>query len=315
MPIVIRCWIWPCFLVAIVAAPSGAAHAGDDSGDHRDRDRDRALLRSALEEISHFNFDGAYASFIQVQRNTLVGSDEWQEATFGAATCAQQTLPPSQAKAQEARELYQLLLEKSPQSKYAPRTMMNLGRLAELRDYFGDAVDPSRARQWYQQVVERWPDDPIAGEATLRIAATYIQTYDIEQVRVGIALLESWLVKHPRDPLAGGMWSYLADMNFLPMQNYARSIECYRQADRFRFADRNRQGQVYWRAAVNADRYLNDRDTAVHFYTKLIADVPNSGMGYAAQVALKRLGAAVPEIQLYSPKRQPPAQANAGATP
>jgi tetratricopeptide (TPR) repeat protein len=311
MPIVIKRWLWLCLVFTSVAGLSRAALAGDDAGNDRAVD----LLRSALEEISRFNFDGAYASFVHAQRISPPGSDAWQEATFGAATCAQQTLPPSEAKATEARALYQALLEKSPESKYAPRAMMNLGRLAELRDFFGDAIDRPGARRWYQQVVDRWPQDPIAGEATLRIAATYIQTYELEQVQLGVVVLESWLAKHPDDPLAGGMWSYLADTNFLPLQNYARAIECYRQADRFRYADRNRQGQVYWRAAIIADRYLNDCDTAVYFYTKLITDVPNSGMGYAAQVALKRLGAPVPEIRLYPPKREPPAQPTAGATP
>ena len=311
MPIVIKRCLWLCFSVAIVAALPRAAYPGDEAGN----DRAAGLLRLAIDEISRFNFDGAYASFVQAQRISVPGSDAWQEATFGAATCTQQTLPPSEAKATEARTLYQSLLEKSPESKYAPRAMMNLGRLAELRDFFGDVVDLPGARRWYQQVVDRWPNDSIAGEATLRIAATYIQTYELEQVKLGVAVLESWLAKHPDDPLAGGMWNYLADTNFLPIENYPRAIECYRQADRFRFADRNRQGGVYWRAAVIADRHLSDRDTAVYFYTKLITDVPNSGMGYAAQVALKRLGAPAPDIQLSPPKREPPAQPTAGATP
>ena len=65
--------------------------------------------------------------------------------------------------------------------------------------------------QRMEKVLQRWPDGPLAGEAKLRLAATYVQTYDEGQVRKGIGILEEHLRAHGDDPLASAMWEYLAD--------------------------------------------------------------------------------------------------------
>ena len=257
-------------------------------------------LDEALTEVTYLSFDRAYNLFNGVLAEVPEGSATWQQAVYGKAVCAQQMTPASPERMREAAGLYQQqLLAKTPDSKFAPRAMMNLGRIAELVDYTGDTSDLATARDWYQKVVDRFPGLPIAGEAALRIAGTYIQTYQKDQVTKGIEIVSDWLKAHPQDPLASAMWQYLGDSYYDPLGDFANSLDCYRKADAIGLVEKGREGRVYWRMAVLADR-LKNRDVAVEYYTKIITKTATSGKAYEAQVALKRLGAPVPEIQLFN---------------
>lgn len=255
------------------------------------------ILARAVEEISYFSFGRGYKLFEEVKDQAMVGSDQWQQAVYGAAVCAGQISPATKPKIEESKNLYLLLLESNPDSKFAPRAMLNLGRIEELSDYHEDHVDLASARDWYQKVVDKCPAQLIASEATLRIAGTYIQTYEQDQIIKGIGILEKWLSEHLRDELSSAMWQYLADTYFYPLEEYAKSLSCYRKADEIGFIENYRRGQVYWRMAAMADRFLNDRTSAVEYYTKIITLTPNSGKACEAQLALERLAAPVPKME------------------
>ena len=67
-----------------------------------------------------------------------------------------------------------MLLEKTPASRFAPRATLNLGRIYELRDFAGDQINLGLAIRYYQNVIDQWPDKPIASEAVLRLGSAYI---------------------------------------------------------------------------------------------------------------------------------------------
>ena len=281
------------FSIAIIIC-SFAKTVGNSEPDHSS-----PLLDSALEEVNYFSFKKAYTLFEKVKQDSPDGSAPWQQAVFGMAVCAQQMSPPTKSRIEESLRLYRLLAEKYPNSRFAPRSMLNLGRIAELSDYYQDKVDLQGARAQYQKVVDHWPDKLIAGEATFRIASTYVQTYKIEDIRKAVGALEAWLDEHPEDPLASAMWQYLADLYFFPLKQYSESLACYRKAEEIGFLEKGRRGPVYWRMAKMADHLLKKRNVAVEYYTKIIKFLPTSGKAYEAQLALKRLGAPVPPLQLF----------------
>lgn len=258
----------------------------------------KELLAKAAWEVRVFSFDKAYDLFTRVMEKSNEGSDEWQQAVFGAGITIQLLAPPNAEKLARAQELYGLLIRKTPRSKYVPRAMMNLGRIAELRDFFDDKINLEEARAWYQRVAENYPNDKIAGEAMFRVGATYIQTFDEKQVKQGIKILKDWLKQHPKDPMASGMWQYLGDTYFYPLNDYRNSLECYIRADQIGLLEKGREGPVYWRMAVMAER-INDRKNAVKYYTKIITLVPTSGKAYMSQLALKKLGAPVPKLEMF----------------
>jgi hypothetical protein len=71
------------------------------------------------------------------------------------------------------------------------------------------------------------------------------------------------------------------------------------RADAIGLLLRGRLRLDYWRVAYVADTILSNRDVAVKFYTKVVTETPTGGKAYEAQLALKRLGAPVPEITIF----------------
>ena len=275
-----------------VACVSGSAPVADDSV--------RAQLDAASTEAKLFGFARAHEMAEAALNRTRPPSAEWQRAAFLTGLCAHQASPPTPALIRRAATLYELLLSTAPDSKYAGRAMMQRGRIEEMIDFYGDSPNLDFARQWYARVVERWPNDPVAGEATLRIACTHFQTFEGAQIAEGITVLEAWVAQHPEDALASGMWQVLGDVYFYPLGQFRRSLECYEEAERLGLLETGREGPIYWRMAVLADRFLDDHPRAVTYYTHIIERTPSSGKAYEAQLALRRLGAPVPKIKIYA---------------
>ena len=244
--------------------------------------------------MQEFDFERAYRSFHQAVEAEPAGSPRWQNAVFASAVACQAITPETRSNMDDAIALYHLLLSTSPDSQFAPTAILNLGRIAELGEMFGDAPDFTAARGDYQQVIQRWPNAPVAGEATLRLAATNIQTYQPDQVRTGLAMLTSWLKSHSADPLAPVIWQYMGDTNFLALQDYSDSLDCYLKADAIGLVDSTKAGPIYWRMAVLADRYVHNRPVAIAYYRKLIITAPWDGKAYEAEQALRHLGVSQP---------------------
>lgn len=256
-------------------------------------------LDEATTEVTYMSFENALRMYKDILPLTAEGSEQWQQAVFGAAVSSQHSMPASAATCAESERLYLLLIEKTPKSKYAPRAMMNIGRLAELVDYSDDVSDRVKAREWYAKAANAGKGTELEAEAAFRIAATYVQTYEKEQVLKGIDMLRSYVVQHPKEPLATAMWQYMGDAYFYPLEDYRNSLDCYKKADALGLLEEGREGPIYWRMAIMADRHVKDRDTAIEYYKKIIIKTPTSGKAYEAQLALKRLGVEPPKIELF----------------
>ena len=240
------------------------------------------------------------------------GSADWTRATFCLAVAQQQFQPASTETMNPARQLYQSIIDQSKELPFVARSMMNIGRIAELKDFSDDAVDLPRARKYYARVIERFASDPIASEAVLREAAAYIMEYDapaFTNVKAGVALLEKWIADHPNDGLASVMWQTAGDAYFMPLDDWKNALRCYENVDQLGWTDQGNQGAWYWRCAKMAEK-LNDTKTAIKYYTKIINETPSSGQGYASVLALRKLGAPVPFNALFedSPTSQPAAK-------
>jgi tetratricopeptide (TPR) repeat protein len=254
-----------------------------------------AKLASATQEVALINLEKARALFAEARAMSERGSGDWDQAIFGEATCIWHLLPIERDNADQAARLFIELIEASPRGLLTPRAMMNLGRILELPEDRDDPVDLPGARAWYQKVIDSWPSDPIAGEATLRVAGTYIQTYGESAVAKGVDLLRGWVEAHPNDRLASVMWQYLAETYFFPLKDYRHSLEAYENVDALGWTEKGLQGAAYWRIAQMSDRFLKNRDAAVKYYTKIINETSSGGKAYESQLALRRLGAPVPE--------------------
>lgn len=256
-----------------------------------------SLLRDAATEVSYLSFDRALPLFRQAGKLAAPGSPLSEDAMFGEAVCLHQIAPATADRLGEASAIYRKLAARP--GRYASQSMMALGRLAELVDYLGDTPDRPAARQWYEKAREASGDSSdLANEATLRIASTYVQEMDADSVRKGISILTDWLAGHPKNPLASAMWQYAGNSYMYPLAEYGPALDCYMKADALGLMEQGREGPLYWRMANLADR-LGKTDLAITYYTKIIEKTPTSGKAYESQLALKRLGAPVPEIKLF----------------
>ena len=263
------------------------------------------LLKEAATEVSYLSFDIALPIFGDAQRLATEGSEPWQAAVFGRAICLQQIAPVTPDRISQSVALYSSLIARFPQGKYTPQSMMALGRIEELVDFLGDQPNREKAREWYEKARAASPkDSPLTHEATLRIAATHVQSYEPAQCLQAMTILEDWLKQYPNNPLASAMWQYCGETWFWPIGDEKKAVSCYLKADALGLLEEGREGPTYWRMAVLAERN-GLRETAVAYYTKVITKTPTSGKAFESQLALKRMGAPVPPIELFEKRRSP----------
>ncbi len=284
----VRVWRfgWGALVVAVL---SGCGVAGGESG------TPAAVLEQARSEIAYLAFEDAYPMYGQVLEAAEQGSDVWNEAMFGRAVCAQQIVPQTAALSAQAKQLFEALLEASPDSALAPHAVLHLARGEEMQDFTADVLDVAAAQRGYRRVLEQWPAHPAASEAALRLAGTHLKTYQPEQIQEGVAVLEGWLAAHPDDPMASGMWQYLSG-SYQLLGQLDRAVEAMVKADEAGLLlDANPMNQ-YWFIAYTAHHDLNNRALAIRYYRKLIEDPATAvgGRAYEAQRGLITLGVVPP---------------------
>lgn len=257
----------------------------------------RLAATSAL--VTEYAFKRALPEFRALAAELPAGSEAWAQALFGRGLCAQHLQPAGPALIAEAVDAFRQVAEQAPGSRFAARATLNLGRIAELVDFVDDRPDLEEARRRYQAVIERWGAEEIAGEAALRLAAAWIQTYREDDIATGLAGLERWVAEHPADPWRGAQLQYLGDVHFGIRKDHARALDRYEAADAAGIADRNGKGALWWRMAQLAERELKDPRRAIRWYTRVVTDAPTSGKGWEAQQALRRLGAPVPPLAFF----------------
>ncbi len=284
--------------VAIIAILSTPVFAGNTPA--------KKLFNKAWKHVRLYEFDKAEPIFRNLRQREKPGSDKWIEATFGLAVALHHKTPPTAEYIKEAKKLYQLIVDKFPNHRCAPRALMNIARIYEIRDYYKDKIDLPAARKYYKLIIDKYPDNPIVSEAVLRLAQAYTISYDKKDIYKGIKILIDWIKTHPKDRLVGVMYLHLGDVYFYPLQEYRKCVESYIKADELRSLEEGREGFVYWRIAWVADHKLHDRKIAIKYYLKLIVEVPTFGKGYRSQLALKRLGVKnIPELK-WRPKQKLP---------
>lgn len=257
-------------------------------------------MKQAWEYVQYYEFEKAIPLFRAVRSEGEVGSAKWIEATFGLAMSLQHRTPPDADSVREARGLYLDLADRCPKAACVPRAILNAARIDELRDYYQDVIDLKSARALYRRVIQDYPTDPIVSEAVLRLAQSYIITMKPEEIQEGIKIIRDWLKDHPNDRLAGLMYLMLGDIYFAPLEQYDESVKAFIKADELKSLEPGQEGFIYWRIARLAHKKLNDRATAIKYYTKIITDTPTFAKGYESQLALKELGAPVPPLRLFT---------------
>lgn len=261
-------------------------------------------LADAARELSFFNFDVAYQRFTDLLGEADSQDGEaWEKVVFGLALAAQNRTPSSPALIAEAQQRYEQLLAETPQSKLAPRAMLNLGRIAEVRDFAGDAIDLPAARAYYETVAATWPQLDVADEAVLRLGSSLMQDFDDPaKVRQGAELIENWVAGREDRPLASALYEAAGMGRLIFLNDLPGGVRALDQAVRLGLIDESTAGRVYWIIASVAEHDLGEVDLAVRYYQRIITDAARSGRAFEAEMALQRLAAAYPQRNITIPQ-------------
>jgi tetratricopeptide (TPR) repeat protein len=263
-------------------------------------------LDEAIRELTYFNFSVAYDIFAELRDDLADASPSRQrKVTMGLALAAQNKTPATEAALAEAQSLYEQLVREAPESEFAARALIQLGRIAEVRDFGGDEIDLPTARGYYERVFNTWLDEPIADEAALRYADTYFQQFDdLEAVAEGERFLTAWIERREDSALASAMWEVLATVRQDLLDDPEGALEAFTKVDQLGLTDPNSAGALYYRFGRLAEDRVGDIDTAVRFYQKSITEGPRSGRAYHAQLALESLQERMPDRTIEVPQIQ-----------
>jgi tetratricopeptide (TPR) repeat protein len=264
-------------------------------------------FNKATEELVCFNFQVSYDMFDDLLGEIPTDHELYYKSLFAKATSAQHITPPTQVLLDEATTLFEQIAKDCPDKELVGRSIINLGRIAELRDYPGDVVDLETARKFYDQVIATYHGLDLADEAILWKAGSFIQIVgDIQSKNKGVAMLEDWLAKRPNNIFASPMWTYLGQTYELELNNAPRALHCFVEADKIGLPAESQVSAYYWRIAIMAEKIPSELDTCITYYQKIIQITPTSGRAFEAKLALEALAKAhpekniqVPEIELY----------------
>ncbi len=263
-------------------------------------------MDAALQDLSLLNVDAAYRALAAVRRGWEPHGDDhelWLRATLAQAMAAYALSPATPERVSEAVGLYALLLENTQDPGYAARAWIELGRIAEVRDFADDLVDLERARGHYRQVLDEWPESRVADEAALWYAGTYVRNpADEESVRAGVAFLESWATARPDSAYRSVYFEWLGWVQRRMLGDSAAAVAALRRAVDAGIVDPTALPMRYWTIASLSENELDDPATAVEFYRRVILEAPRSGRTFEAQLALRRLAAAHPELNVEVPE-------------
>jgi hypothetical protein len=253
-------------------------------------------ISSGTAALGGFRFDLARGSFDRAASAAPANSQEWRQAVLGQAVCAQHVAPVTAGGITKAVALYDSLTAGSDAE--AALATLHLGRICEQIDFLGDTIDLAGAREQYRAVIARWPEAPIAGEATVRLMGTYVQTLDPVQVREGIALAEARLASHPHDPWTGTLWQLVSETWLRPLGEKTKAVAALREAIRFGLPEPSRAWEMEWRIAQLSED-LHDTTSAITAYREIVLHYPTSGKAWEAQQAIIRLGQEPPPLRWF----------------
>lgn len=263
--------VWPCF-------------GTDRSAGERDRgvevvylakerqsaDQLGAELIRAWQYLDDLKFEDAREEFDLVFKAERAGEGDRVQALYGLALCYKYTFPRPDTDL--SRAYFERILSEYPSNSVAAWSLMELGMLEDLESVEGRR----RARQYYEEVLESYPESVAVHEVVLRLADTYLRfELDSTLIERGLAVLENHIYRYPDNPLVGSMHYRLAYFYYACLQDYERSLPHAIRIGELRMEDPFRRPADNWQTAMNFLR-LGRVEEALPWFERIVRENPQS---------------------------------------
>lgn len=252
------------------------------------------IKQQAQEFLFIANYERASVAYEELLEVTPSSHPEYAEVLYFSALSSWHRSPPSQQNMQLARSRFETIINDFPGSPYAPRALRNLGRMAEIRNFPGDVLDPESARVHYLRLLNEYPDSPLTWEAVIRIAGTYIQNYDNEELILqGLYGLEESLKdgNYTFTPVQRSiMWQYLAITYLEYLGDKKNFLRCNEQAESYGLVNDGQLNRYYLRSAKVAEA-AGDFERALNYYKHCIDMFPPGGLRSSAKAKVREIQA------------------------
>ncbi|MDQ8207323.1 tetratricopeptide repeat protein [Coraliomargarita sp. SDUM461003] len=258
-------------------------------------------VQAGVKALQIFDFEQSREILLQAQPKVDV-SDEtlWTLATYSYALSAWHDSPPVEENVLVAKAALQELIERYPQSLYASCALIDLGRMAEIKDFPHDEPDVETARGYYRQVIQEFPDSDMAVRATLNLAQTYAQELEESSVRQAIQLLEERLPN--LDSGWVGLYAqYIAQLYAFYLKDHDAAIQPYLKAVDAGLPRASDGDVSLWQLGLLAED-VGQAMTAARSYAKLIDAYPRSVYTTVARQRLLAIAEQNPAAEITIPE-------------
>lgn len=284
------------YLIACFALLAGGCHGGAD------RATDAALAKG-MESLKMFDFNEAYKQLSIAQPAISRDAENWRDVTYAYALACWHKPPPRKDTTDQAVGLFNELLQTELDPEWQARVLLSLARIYEVNDYVGDVVELEKARELYREVIQANPDSPMAFEATLRLAQTYVQELDDDSIAKGMALVRAQIERNPDSPWCAVANQYLGDLYFQNNGDIANALKCYQAAEKLGFAKDSGAHFYLWRMSKWASE-LGQQEEAVRLWIRIVEEYPRSPNGTLARDYVRAYVEQHPESGITPPELQ-----------
>lgn len=288
---------------------------------------EKVLVR-ARDEMLIFNFDTAKTLLNQQRARFPEDHPDYPEFLYLQALANWHVVPPIPQDVIRAGLIFEELIAQFPDHPLVPSALLLKGRLHDIRNFAGDEPDYDKAREAYRQILDRFPEHDLAGDAMLRLAMTHIKQVDNrEEIQKGILIVSDWLAENPETRHTPLLALFLGSMYDQFMENRAQALLYYKMAFDIGFVNPGRAGVNTWRlaelaieAGIEAEGHhlpaggrpdwdltlvnVDHLNIAIQACQTIIREFPRSGRGYEAVLLLRDIEAARPDLDFTIPTLQ-----------
>jgi tetratricopeptide (TPR) repeat protein len=272
----------PLLLAAAILSGCGANDSAASGGSVAER------IDSAWQNYRLNEWSLALRDFESAIADTEPGGGDWAMCQYGIATTWAQRRPGEDPK--KAREMYQELLAKAPQSAMAPWTELALARMIHLVPV-GQDPDYPEVRKLYKAIEDKYPGHLAAKEAFMYRMSTLIASLDDDLMEEAAAELEKF-VQGESQEFVGSSYSLLSVVYNMTGQQEKRLWAEENAFDKTEVdpADPSVEfAWAYWNLACISEFELGDFARARKYYNELMEKYPSDIRIHGCKSALKRM--------------------------